>query len=218
MTARREELATNLAQVQSEIASYSPTLIVVTKTYPVSDVEILRDLGVRDFGENRSSEGEAKAAVIDGHWNYQGAIQSKKIREILNWADCIHSLDSAGHAEKINRTLQEDDRTVELFLQLSLDGDPERGGLVEKELFALAAQLADFASISLLGIMCVPPVEMEVSGAFASISSIHQRFISEFPEAPFLSAGMSGDYLVALDHGATHIRVGSKILGSRQYD
>jgi uncharacterized pyridoxal phosphate-containing UPF0001 family protein len=66
--------------------------------------------------------------------------------------------------------------------------------------------------------MCVPPVEMEVPSAFAAISSIHQRFISEFPTAPYLSAGMSGDYLVALDHGATHIRVGSKILGSRHYD
>jgi pyridoxal phosphate enzyme (YggS family) len=218
MTDRREELAANLALVQSEIASYSPTLIVVTKTYPVSDVEILCDLGVRDFGENRSSEGEAKAAAIDAHWNYQGAIQSKKIREILSWADCIHSLDNAGHAEKIDRNLQEDGRTVELFLQLSLDGDPERGGLAEKELLMLASQLSDFPSISLQGIMCVPPVEMEVNDAFAAISSIHQRFISEFPTAPYLSAGMSGDYLIALDHGATHIRVGSKILGSRQYD
>jgi pyridoxal phosphate enzyme (YggS family) len=217
MTSRREELATNLALVQSEIASYSPTLIVVTKTYPVSDVEILLDLGVRDFGENRSSEGEAKASVVDAHWNYQGAIQSKKIREILSWADCIQSLDNFGHAEKINRTLQEDGRTVDTFLQLSLDGDPERGGLVEKELFSLAAQLSDFPSISLLGFMCVPPVEMEVTAAFASISAIHQRFISEFPRAPYLSAGMSGDYMLALDHGATHIRVGSKILGSREY-
>jgi pyridoxal phosphate enzyme (YggS family) len=217
MTTRREELETNLNLVNAEIASYSPTLIVVTKTYPVSDVEILRDLGVRNFGENRSSEGEVKAAVIDASWNYQGAIQSKKIREILSWADCIHSLDDAGHAEKINRILQEDGRKVDVFLQLSLDGDPERGGLVESELFALASTMSEFPSISLLGMMSVPPVEMEAGKAFATIAATHQRFCSEFPNSPFLSAGMSGDYLLALDHGATHIRVGSKILGSREY-
>ncbi|CAN2193041.1 COG0325 Predicted enzyme with a TIM-barrel fold [Candidatus Nanopelagicaceae bacterium] len=217
MTSRSEELARNLNLVNEEIASYSPTLIVVTKTYPVSDVEILYKLGVRNFGENRSSEGEEKAAVVDALWNYQGAIQSKKIREILGWADCIHSLDQQGHAEKIDRILQEDGRNVDAFLQLSLDGDPERGGLIESDLFALAAKISEFPSISLLGLMSVPPVEMAPEKAFATIKSIHQRFTSEFPRSPYLSAGMSGDYLIALDHGATHIRVGSKILGSREY-
>jgi pyridoxal phosphate enzyme (YggS family) len=217
MTTRYEELAANLALVTEEIATYSPTLIVVTKTYPVSDVEILHQLGVTNFGENRSSEGESKAAIVDASWNYQGAMQSKKIREILGWADCIHSLDDLSHAEKIDRILQEDGRKVDVFLQLSLDGDPERGGLVERELFELARKVVDFPTISLLGMMSVPPVEMEADKAFATISAIHQRFIAEFPSSPFLSAGMSGDYLIALDHGATHIRVGSKILGSREY-
>lgn len=217
MSNRREELEANLRGVEAEIAPFSPTLIAVTKTYPVSDAEILFSLGVRNFGENRSDEGLAKSEVVEGTWHYQGAIQSKKIREILNWADCIHSLDDLGHAEKIDRILVEDGRRIDVFLQLSLDGDPERGGVIEAEINALADSISRFNSISILGLMCVPPVEMNPAKAFAEIAAIHQRFLTTFSDGKFLSAGMSGDYMIALDHGATHIRVGSKILGPRQY-
>jgi pyridoxal phosphate enzyme (YggS family) len=217
MSNRREELEANLRGVEAEIAPYSPILIAVTKTYPVSDAEILHSLGVRNFGENRSDEGLAKSEVVEGAWHYQGAIQSKKIREILNWADCIHSLDNLGHAEKIDRTLAENGRHIDVFLQLSLDGDPERGGVVEAEISALADAITRLESISVKGLMCVPPVEMNPAKAFAEIAAIHQRFLTTFSDGKFLSAGMSGDYMIALDHGATHIRVGSKILGPRQY-
>jgi pyridoxal phosphate enzyme (YggS family) len=217
MSNRREELEANLRGVEAETAPFSPTLIAVTKTYPVSDAEILYSLGVRNFGENRSDEGLAKSEVVEGIWHYQGAIQGKKIREILSWADCIHSLDDLGHAEKIDRILAEDGRRIDVFLQLSLDGDPDRGGLIEAELSALTESIARLDSISILGLMCVPPVEMNPAKAFAEIAFIHQRFLATFPDGKFLSAGMSGDYMIALDHGATHIRVGSKILGPRQY-
>lgn len=217
MTIRSEELESNLRDVEQEISAFNSTLIVVTKTYPVSDVEILHNLGVGNFGENRSSEGLAKSEAVVAHWHYQGAIQSKKIREILTWADCIHSLDNYGHAEKMDRILSEDGRKVDVFLQLSLDGNPERGGVVAENLISFASEVAQLQSINLLGIMSVPPVEMEPILAFESISKTHQRFIQDFPASPYLSAGMSGDYLVALEHGATHIRVGSKILGQREY-
>lgn len=217
MSQRADELASNLIAVQSEIAPFAPTLIVVTKTYPVSDVQILHQLGVRDFGENRSAEGLEKSASVEATWHYQGEIQSKKLREILSWSDCIHSLDSADHAEKMKRILGEGAAKANVFLQLSLDGNPQRGGLVEAELFELASSVAESTGINLLGIMCVPPVSMNPSLAFSAISQVHQRFRATFPESPYLSAGMSGDYLIALEHGATHIRVGSKILGSREY-
>lgn len=217
MSGRREELETHLRTVEDEIAPYSPTLIVVTKTYPVSDVEILHDLGVRNFGENRSDEGFSKSSTVEGAWHYQGAIQSKKLGEILSWADCIHSLDDPSHLSKMERRLAESQSKVELFLQLSLDGDSERGGVIEKDLYPLAEEALASPSIILKGIMCVPPVEMDLAAAFSAISQAHQRFSATFPESPYLSAGMSGDYMVALEHGATHIRVGSKILGPRQY-
>ena len=217
MSDRRNELEANLRGVQEEIAPFSPTLIVVTKTYPLTDVQMLHDLGVDNFGENRSSEGLEKSAHVNAQWHYQGQVQSKKIREISGWADCIHSLDNLGHAEKFSRTLDDMQESRNFFLQLSLDGDPQRGGLVEAELFATAAAIQELPGITMLGIMCVPPVEMPADQAFLKIQQIHQNFKGEFPDSPSLSAGMSGDYLIALNHGATHVRVGSKILGQRQY-
>ena len=217
MSSRALELETNLREVETQVAPYAPTLIVVTKTYPLSDVEILHNLGATNFGENRSSEGVEKSSAIEATWHYQGEIQSKKIREILSWADCLHSLDNQGHFEKIARVLAESQGRIDLFLQLSLDGDPERGGLKEFELLALAEKVSACDEVNLLGIMSVPPVSYNALAAFSEIGAIHQRFIAAFPDSPALSAGMSGDYMIALEHGATHIRVGSKILGARQY-
>jgi pyridoxal phosphate enzyme (YggS family) len=218
MSSRREELEQNLRAVEEEVRPFAPTLIVVTKTYPISDVEILHELGVRNFGENRSSEGLEKASSVEARWHYQGEIQSKKLREISSWSSCIHSLDNFEHGVKLNRILEGEGRTIDAFIQLSLDGDPSRGGVRESELFALTEGIAGLPEISLLGLMCVPPVSIEADAAFVAIADIHQRFIAQFPDARSLSAGMSGDYISALNHGATHIRVGSKILGSRQYD
>ena len=217
MSTRRQELELNLAAVRDEIAPYDPTLIVVTKTYPVSDVEILHNCGVRDFGENRSDEGSVKAGAISAQWHYQGEIQSKKLRSILSWADVIHSLDDLRHGQKIQEILLETDSTVELFIQLSLDADPARGGVAREQIFELADQIGQMSQIKLVGLMCVPPVNLNPAEAFAEISAIHQDFSRRFPDSNALSAGMSGDYLIALEHGATHIRVGSKILGPREY-
>jgi len=211
---RNEELAANLASVQERITRSDVTLIVVTKTYPVSDVQILKELGVENFGENRTEEGEVKAVAVPATWHFQGGIQSRKIKDIVQWADVIHSLDSIEHALKLGQRAV---RPIEVFLQLSIDGDPERGGVVESELSALAEAVIAAPNLELVGLMCVPPVSAIPVEAFSQIYSVHQRFLSDFPNAQSLSTGMSGDFEVAIDHGATHIRVGSSILGSRTY-
>jgi pyridoxal phosphate enzyme (YggS family) len=211
---RSAELAANLAQVKSRISSPDVTLIVVTKTYPLSDVEILRECGVENFGENRSDEGLAKAKAVRAHWHYQGEIQSRKIKEIVQWANCIHSLDDLRHAEKISASVTS---PIDVFVQLSLDGDPVRGGVILDELLRLGSAVAQLPRINLLGMMCVPPVSEEPEKSFAKIAQAHQRFITELPQAAALSAGMSGDFEIAIAHGATHIRVGSSILGPRTY-
>ena len=215
---REEELALALSTVESEIAPYKPELIVVTKTYPISDVEILHKLGVRNFGENRNEEGIEKSSQVNARWHYQGEIQGKKLRSISSWAQVIHSLDSLEHATKLNRILEESDSKLELFLQLSLDGNPQRGGVIAQELIALAQAVSNMGHLTLLGVMSVPPADAPAKEAFMEIAAFHKRFLSLFPQSPYLSAGMSGDYMIALEHGATHIRVGSKILGQRQYD
>jgi pyridoxal phosphate enzyme (YggS family) len=211
---RSEELAANLTSVQERITRSDVTLIVVTKTYPVSDVQILKELGVENFGENRTEEGEVKAAAVPATWHFQGGIQGRKLKDIVQWADVIHSLDSTEHALKLGQRAV---RPMKVFLQLSLDGDPERGGVVESELAALAEVVLAAPNLELVGLMCVPPVSAIPAEAFSQIYSVHQRFLRDFPNAQSLSTGMSGDFEVAIDHGATHIRVGSSILGSRTY-
>jgi len=210
---RRDELAERLGEVQSKITRPDVTLIVVTKTYPVSDVQILHELGVRNFGENRNEEGLEKSAAVDATWHFQGGIQSRKLRDIASWADVIHSVDNLGHLVKLDSVSQ---RRINIFLQLSLDGDPDRGGVIESELAALADAALATEHLRLLGLMCVPPVKADPRTAFTEIAAIHRRFIAQYPQATSLSAGMSGDFEIAMDCGATHIRVGSSILGSRE--
>lgn len=209
---RRDELAANLAAVQARISNPDVNLIVVTKTYPVSDVQILRDLGVTQFGENRNEEGLEKSSAVDATWHYQGEIQSRKLRDIAQWADVIHSLDTASHIAKLDSVATSE---IDIFLQLSLDGDPSRGGVIESDLFALADAALASSHLNLMGLMCVPPVAQDPRTAFTEIAAIHRRFIARYPAAISLSAGMSGDFEIAVDCGATHIRVGSSILGSR---
>jgi pyridoxal phosphate enzyme (YggS family) len=226
MSAREIEIAQALKSVEDRIAEAATkagrarneiTLIAVTKTYPASDVEILRNLGVQNFGENRNEEGVAKSALVSGTWHFQGQVQSRKLRDIASWATYIHSLDSADHIEKLSRIATEIGKEISIFLQLSLDGAPGRGGVVASEIRALADSIANLPQIKMVGLMCVPPVELEHERAFSEIADIHQGFLANFPTATFLSAGMSSDYEVAITHGATHLRVGSQILGSRPY-
>jgi pyridoxal phosphate enzyme (YggS family) len=222
---RKSELLNSLTNVRSRIteaasnASRSPeevTLIVVTKTYPVSDVQILHEIGVRDFGENRSAEGLEKSALVTGHWHFQGQIQSNKIAAISSWAHTVHSLDDLSHVGKFDRAVGEiPGKRLNVFIQISLDGDASRAGVGGDELLALGQALASSQNLDLVGLMVVPPVEAEPEKAFSEVAELAQQFRKEFPMARSLSAGMSGDYEIAISHGATHIRVGSQILGTR---
>ncbi len=212
---RKEELSQNLELVRSKIAkvaAHEVTLIAVTKTFPVSDAQILHELGVRDFGENRDAEGAEKAAIVSGTWHFQGQIQSNKLKSITSWASVIHSLDDPRHFEIIEKVAP---HPLQIFLQVSLDGAHHRGGAGLAELYSLAALVEKSPTHTLAGLMSVPPVEMNSNEAFAQLAVIHKEFMELFPAAKSLSAGMSGDYEAAISHGATHVRVGSSILGSR---
>ena len=212
---RKEELSQNLELVRSKIAkvaAHEVTLIAVTKTFPVSDAQILHELGVRDFGENRDAEGAEKAAIVSGTWHFQGQIQSNKLKSITSWASVIHSLDDPRHFEIIERVAP---HPLQIFLQVSLDGAHHRGGAGLAELYSLAALVEKSPTHTLAGLMSVPPVEMNSNEAFAQLAVIHKEFMELFPAAKSLSAGMSGDYEAAISHGATHVRIGSSILGSR---
>ena len=212
---RLNEISENLENVRSKIAAvalHPVTLIAVTKTFPASDVQILQQLGVTDFGENRDAEGAEKSQVVSGYWHFQGQIQSNKLKSITSWASVIHSLDDPRHFELIEKLAP---HPLSIFLQVSLDGAHNRGGAGVDQLYQLAEKVQDSSTHTLLGLMSVPPVGMEPNQAYSQLAVIRNQFTKRFPEANSLSAGMSGDYEVAIAHGATHVRVGSSILGSR---
>ena len=225
MSDRMTELSLALADVRARVleatakASRKPeevTLIAVTKTYPSSDVEILHQLGVTDFGENRSAEGLEKSSNVSAHWHFQGQIQSNKIAAISSWAQTVHSLDDLSHVAKFDRAVGEiPGKRLNVFVQISLDGDTSRAGVRGDDLLALGQAISSTRHLDLAGIMVVPPVHAEPEKAFSEVALLSQRFCLEFPSAQSLSAGMSGDYEIAIAHGATHIRVGSQILGPR---
>lgn len=208
---RREELEKNLRAIESSLSERT-TLIVVTKTYPISDVEILHSLGVENFGENRASELAEKSSAVKAQWHFQGQIQSNKIKIIAAHADVIHSLDDPGHIQKFERALT---RQIESFIQVSLDGATGRGGVLPESLYDMAKRVEESEKLILSGLMAVAPLGESPDSAFARLSSIHTDFLKDFPLATSLSAGMSSDFPAALRHGATHIRIGSQILGSR---
>ena len=169
---RKEEISHKLEDVRAKIANvaeHEVCLIAVTKTFPISDVQILHELGVTDFGENRDAEGAEKSAVVSGTWHFQGQIQSNKLKSITSWANVIHSLDDPRHFEIIEKVAP---HPLQIFLQVSLDGADHRGGAGLEDLYALAAMVDKSATHTLAGLMSVPPLGVEPNLAFAQLAVI----------------------------------------------
>jgi pyridoxal phosphate enzyme (YggS family) len=216
---RKKEIADALASVRAEIPQHV-TLIVVTKTFPASDVEILYGLGERNFGENRDSEGAEKSALLpdDAQWHFQGGIQSNKLRSIVTWSDYIHSLDEVSHAEKISTLALEMNKKQNCFIQINLDSDQRnetRSGIERTELTRFVDQISPFSGINIVGVMGVGPLNSDPRPAFVELQSASHELQEVVQGATFISGGMSGDFHIAMEYGATHVRIGSSILGSR---
>jgi PLP dependent protein len=221
MTSRYDEIASNLTGVLDQVKGATQscgrkyeeiTLIAVTKTFPISDVHILASLDVHHYGENRDSDAAPKAAAVAGTWHFQGQIQSNKLKSIASWAHVIHSLDELRHIQALDKVAI---HRVGVFLQVSLDGAQGRGGAAPADLSELADCVLSSANLDLMGLMAVAPLEVSSDQAFEKLATIHSGFKASYPMATSLSAGMSNDFESAISHGATHIRVGSSILGSR---
>lgn len=222
---RKDQILSNLESVKEKIsaaaqaAGRSPseiTLIAVTKTFPVSDLEILYEFGVRNFGENRDQEAAPKVGVLpaDITWHFQGGIQSNKLKSISNWASVIHSVDKFKYAQMISQFSV--GKTKEIFIQVSLDTLPQsREGVDPADLMQLAEQIMSLPNLEVKGLMAVAPLDQPTEQAFVRLQQIQQKFIQLYPAASSLSSGMSGDYELAISLGATHVRIGSSILGNR---
>ncbi len=226
MTGRREEIGMRLEALRAEIATSARaagrqpeeiTLVVVTKTFPASDVEHLAALGVLDVGENREQEGSTKASEVLApiNWHFIGQLQRKKVKSVLEWASVIHSVDRLELAEEIVKRAVGREQVLRVLVQVSLDGAQGRAGARPSELSEIASLLATSPMVDLAGLMAVAPLDEDPRTAFQHLQEIRAVFIREFPEALWCSAGMSGDFAAAIEFGATHVRVGSSILGSR---
>ena len=222
---RKDQILSNLKSVKEKISAAAQaagrapseiTLIAVTKTFPVSDLEILYELGVRNFGENRDQEAAPKVGVLpaDITWHFQGGIQSNKLKSISNWASVIHSVDKFKYAQMISQFSV--GKTKEIFIQVSLDTLPQsREGVDPADLMQLAEQIMSLPNLEVKGLMAVAPLDQPTEQAFVRLQQIQQKFIQLYPAASSLSSGMSGDYELAISLGATHVRIGSSILGNR---
>jgi pyridoxal phosphate enzyme (YggS family) len=224
---RAEELAANLRAVRARIekacasagrAPESVTLVAVTKTFPAADVRLLADLGVSDVGENRDQEAAAKHAAcaeLALRWHFVGRLQRNKVRSVATYADVVHSVDRAELVSALGAAATAAHRDLVALIQVSLDGDPARGGVPPPGVPDLAAAVAATPGLRLGGVMAVAPLAVEADASFAALAEIAAALRSDHPSATIVSAGMTADLEPAIRHGATHVRVGTALLGRR---
>ncbi|GGO12137.1 YggS family pyridoxal phosphate-dependent enzyme [Microbispora bryophytorum] len=230
---RREELAAALAEVERRVGDACRdagrsrseiTLIAVTKTYPASDVRLLAELGVSHVGENRDQEAAAKAAECAGlglTWHFIGQLQTNKVRSVASYAHMVHSVDRPRLVDVLGREAVRVGREVDCLIQVALDAAPGeggagRGGAAPQEVPALAGLVAKAEGLRLRGVMAVAPQGEDPAAAFARLRTVAERVREEHPAADVISAGMSGDIPQAVANGATHLRVGTALLGRRK--
>jgi pyridoxal phosphate enzyme (YggS family) len=235
MTDRKHELAANLAKVEERItaacaAAGRPredvTLIVVTKTYPADDVRILSELGVRHVAENRDQDAAPKAADCSDlplSWHFVGQLQTNKVRSVVGYADVVQSVDRARLVTALSREAVRAGREVGCLLQVALDagesGRGERGGVAPAGIEELADLVAGSDGLRFDGLMTVAPLTGEYAGrqqaAFEHLMDLSTYVRRTHPAANMVSAGMSADLEQAVAAGATHVRVGTAVLGVR---
>jgi pyridoxal phosphate enzyme (YggS family) len=216
LTAVRERIARAAADADRDPAGL--TLVVVTKTYPSSDVRLLAGLGVAEVGESRDQEASGKydeCADLGLRWHFVGRIQSNKARSVARYADVVHSVDRPGLVTALAAGAERAGRDVGCFVQVSLDGDTSRGGVVPDGVGDLAQAVDAAGRLRLLGVMAVAPLGADPDPAFARLARVSALLRERFPAASAVSAGMSSDLEAAIRNGATHLRVGGAVLGER---
>jgi pyridoxal phosphate enzyme (YggS family) len=231
--ARAAELAANLAEVQARVdaaclaAGRDPgevTLIVVTKTWPSDDVRRLAGLGVRDVGENRDQEAAPKAAATEGldlRWHFIGQLQTNKAASVARYAELVHSVDRVSLVAALDKGAAKAGRRIGCLIEVDLTGGEEgRGGARPDDVAALADAIASSENLDLRGVMGVAPLDRDgqraaSAAAFARLAAISADVRQAHPQATLISAGMSEDLEEAVAAGATHLRVGSAVLGTR---
>ena len=227
---REEELAANLLEVRGRIADACEragrdpqeiTLVAVTKTFPASDVRLLAGLGVTEVAENRDQEAGPKAAEcrdLPLTWHFVGRLQTNKVKSALKYADVVHSVDRPNLVTALSAAARGREKPLTCLVQVSLD-PPEaagRGGARPEDVLGIAAEIVEAPSLTLGGIMAVAPLGDDPRPAFERLADLAKKLRDAHSSATIISAGMSGDLAEAIACGATHVRIGTALLGGRR--
>jgi len=226
------ELSANLQALRARIAvacavagrpADAVTLIAITKTFPASDVRLLAGLGVTDVGENKDQEAARKAAECADvepplRWHFVGQLQVNKVKSVVRYADVVHSVDRSRLIGALGSRARAVGRVVTCLIQVDLDPhpDPGRGGASPGDVPALAAEVAATGGLVLGGVMAIAPLGAPPRPAFRRLAEVADVVRAAYPAATMISAGMTGDLEEAIGEGATHVRVGTALLGSRR--
>ena len=231
---RKEELKANLEDIEARITAACTVanrprndvhLIVVTKTWPASDMQLLNDLGVTQVGENRDQEASGKNAELQDCsfvWHAIGQLQTNKVKSVAQWADVVHSVDRPSLIDALDKVTAGRTTPLAVLIQVNLDGLTEqelesgnRGGCHPNHVAKLALQIESAPGLVLNGVMGVAPLGEVPDPAFALLKKTSEQLVMHYPEATWISAGMSDDLESAVNNGATHLRIGSAVLGHR---
>jgi len=230
VTGREEQLGDRLAAVEDRIRAAclaagrsreEVTLVVVTKYFPASDLRVLAGLGVGHVGENRHQEAVAKreaCADLELAWHFIGRLQSNKVAAVGSWADVVQSVDRPRLLDGLSRSATERGRDLDVLVQVDLEPPLDRGGrggVAPDGAVALAEAVTSAPGLRLRGVMAVAPRDGDPAEAFTDLARIRAAVTAVAPTATWLSAGMSGDLEAAVACGATHVRIGTAVLGLR---
>lgn len=218
----------NLEEIQNEIKEVCEsvgrdpneiTLIAVTKYVTIDRAKEAINAGVKHIGENRTDEYLEKKQNIDldAEWHFIGTLQSRKTREIVNKVDYIHSLDRRSLAREINRRSES---KVNCFVQVNVSGEESKHGLNENEVLDFVETLKDYPNVHVVGLMTMAPYdssEEELRKIFGTLRNLRDEVKAKnlsYAPCEYLSMGMSQDFHIAIEEGATHIRIGTRLVGS----
>lgn len=194
------------------------SLIAVTKYVTIERNKELVEAGIKNFGENRSEGFLEKNEAIENevNWHFIGTLQSRKVKDVIDKVDMLHSLDRKSLAKEINKRTN---RPIDCFVQVNVSGEETKHGLTIDEVEAFIEELAKYDMIRVVGLMTMAPhVEEEepIRDVFRRLATLRDKIRDkQLEHAPckFLSMGMSNDYEIAIEEGATHLRIGSKLVG-----
>jgi PLP dependent protein len=229
-------IAANLARIRERIAAAAEcalngagrraeeiTLVAVSKTFPAEAIRAAYESGVRDFGENRVQEWEGKSAQLGdlqgATWHLIGHLQSNKVRRAARLFDRVDSVDSLSLAQKLDSAAREEGKRLPILLEVKLSGEESKSGIAEAELAATAEGVAALENLHWRGLMTIPPYYPDAEAVrphFRRLRQLRDELARRTGRVlPVLSMGMSHDFEVAVEEGATEVRIGTAIFGER---